>query len=57
MNEYLKAAVDGSLAGIRETPRGFFAPAIAFFKWAKRITDSVVGEAKGQTQSNPAGHH
>jgi len=45
MNEYLKSAVEGSWAGIKESPRGFFAPAIAFFGWAMRITATVLGDA------------
>ena len=41
MNKYLKAAVDGSLQGIRETPRLYFAPVTALLGWMYRVTESV----------------
>lgn len=41
MNKYLKAAVDGSLRGIRETPRLYFAPITALLAWMFRVTESV----------------
>ncbi|UGB45432.1 hypothetical protein LQ772_15855 [Frateuria edaphi] len=41
MNTYLKAAVDGSLQGIRETPRLYFAPVTTLLAWMYQVTESV----------------
>lgn len=41
MNKYIKAAITGSLEGIRETPRLYFAPVIAFFKWMYRVAEQA----------------
>lgn len=34
--------LDGFLKGARETPRGFFAPAIAIWRLLLRTTDSLI---------------
>lgn len=51
MSKNLQAALEGALAGIMETPRGFFAPGIAFFRWAMGVTDSVLGEGAARPES------
>lgn len=46
MNEYLEAARDGFVQGVKETPRGFFAPVIALFRWMARVTNGVLAESQ-----------
>jgi hypothetical protein len=36
--------LDGFLKGARETPRGFFAPAIALWRLLLRTTESLIRE-------------
>lgn len=57
MNKSLQAALEGVLAGIKETPRGFFAPGIAFFRWAMGITGSVLCEASAQPEEKEPPAH
>jgi len=45
MNDILKAMGEGFKLGARETPRGFFAPVIVFFRWLSRITDEEMRKA------------
>jgi hypothetical protein len=42
MNDNLKAFLEGAVEGAKETPRGFFAPVIAFFAWLNRVTDEAL---------------
>lgn len=42
MNDNLKAFLEGVVEGAKETPRGFFAPVIAFFAWLNRVTDEAL---------------
>ena len=42
MNDNLKAFCEGVVEGAKETPRGFFAPVIAFFAWLNRVTDEAL---------------
>ncbi len=39
MNDFLK----GFIKGAKETPRGFFAPAIAIWRLLISVTDSLIG--------------
>lgn len=61
MNKYLKAAVDGSLQGIRETPRLYFAPVTALAAWMYRVTESVRLKRRHEKSSHDdlrlASHH
>jgi len=43
LNENFKAFLEGAVEGAKETPRGFFAPVIAFFAWLNRVTDEALG--------------
>jgi hypothetical protein len=36
MKQYYKAFIEGMRRGARETPRGFFAPFLAFYRWLSR---------------------
>ncbi len=42
MNDNFKAFLEGVVEGAKETPRGFFAPVIAFFAWLNRVTDEAL---------------
>lgn len=33
MNKYVRAALDGAWQAIRETPRQYFSPIVAIFRW------------------------
>jgi hypothetical protein len=46
MNDNFKDFKSGFAQGARETPRGFFAPIIAFFRWMDRVTDEVMKDAE-----------
>ncbi|MEY2116978.1 hypothetical protein [Rhodanobacter sp. FW106-PBR-R2A-1-13] len=45
MNPRVEAMVQGFMQGARETPRGFFAPVIVFFRWLDRLTDEEMRRA------------
>jgi hypothetical protein len=47
MNEFLKAFKDGFIQGARETPRGFFAPVVAMYRWLDLVTDEAM-KGKGR---------
>ena len=40
--------VQGFIKGAKETPRGFFAPAVALWRLLVGVTDSLVGEKAHQ---------
>ena len=42
MNEILKASWHGFVKGLRETPRGYFAPLVALCRWLYRVTDDAL---------------
>ncbi|AGG89021.1 hypothetical protein [Rhodanobacter denitrificans] len=42
MNDNVKAFIEGFVQGVKETPRGFFAPVTAFFRWLNRVTDEAM---------------
>jgi hypothetical protein len=46
MNDNFKDFKSGFVQGVRETPRGFFAPVIAFFRWMDRVTDEVMKDTE-----------
>lgn len=46
MNDNFKDFKSGFIQGARETPRGFFAPIIALFRWMDRVTDEVMKDTK-----------
>lgn len=56
MNDVLKAFLDGCAQGARETPRGFFAPVVALFRWLDRVTDEAMGQVEANHQSRLAKH-
>jgi len=56
MNNYLKAFVEGCIQGAKETPRGFFAPAVALFRWLNRVTDEALNDGKVARQHRVAKH-
>ncbi|MGH8159345.1 MAG: hypothetical protein ACREPQ_14590 [Rhodanobacter sp.] len=56
MSDYLKAFWNGCIQGAKETPRGFFAPLVALFRWLDRATDEALAENQS-SESRLAGHH
>lgn len=57
MNENLKAFCEGFVRGAKETPRQFFAPVIALYRWIGRLSDEVVQEQhQDHSQRIAAGH-
>lgn len=42
MRENFNAFAEGFIRGMKETPRGFFAPVIVMWKWLDRVTDPSV---------------
>jgi Protein of unknown function (DUF2384) len=46
MNDNFKDFKSGFVQGVRETPRGFFAPVIALFRWMDRVTDEVMQDTE-----------
>lgn len=53
MNDNLKAFGRGFIKGIKESPRGFFAPLVAALKWMQRVTDDAL---KDGARHSPSGH-
>lgn len=53
MNESLNAFGRGFIRGVKESPREFFAPFVAVWKWFDQVTDPnrLIGQpAKSQDQ-------
>lgn len=50
MNDNWKAFFEGMVEGAKETPRGFFAPVIAFFAWLNRVTDEAMIKSADRAQ-------
>jgi len=46
MNEFLSAFIQGFVKGAKETPRGFFAPAIYLWQRIVKMYDSVIFDQK-----------
>ncbi|MBB6188978.1 hypothetical protein [Rhodanobacter sp. MP7CTX1] len=56
MNESLKAFKDGFIQGVRETPRGFFAPVLALCHWLNRVTDDAMRGKGRKDERRPIIH-
>jgi hypothetical protein len=54
MNDNFKDFKSGFVQGVRETPRGFFAPVIAFFRWMDRVTDEAMKDTEYRKPAAPA---
>jgi hypothetical protein len=54
MNNNFKDFKSGFVQGVRETPRGFFAPVIALFRWMDRVTDEVMKDTEYRKPAAPA---
>lgn len=44
MNDFVK----GFIQGAKETPRGFFAPAVAVWRLLVGVTDSLIRKSRGK---------
>ncbi len=54
MNDNFKSFKRGFIEGAKETPRGFFAPIFALFRWMDRVTDEAMSGKQNQSTSVPA---
>ncbi|WP_181952546.1 hypothetical protein [Vulcaniibacterium gelatinicum] len=45
MRVFFKGFLEGAAQGLRETPRGYLAPALAFFRWLFLVTDREIRRA------------
>ena len=50
MNDNFKDFKSGFVQGAKETPRGFFAPIIALFRWMSQVTDEVMKDTECRAQ-------
>lgn len=54
MNDNFKNFKSGFIQGAKETPRGFFAPVMALFRWMDRVTDEVMKDTENKSSAVPA---
>jgi hypothetical protein len=54
MNDNFKSFKRGFIEGAKETPRGFFAPIFALFRWMDRVTDEGMNGKENQSLAVPA---
>jgi hypothetical protein len=45
MRHFVEAFIEGFIKGAKETPRGFFAPAVAVWRLLVDTTDSLTGRS------------
>lgn len=57
MREMLKAAASAFMEGVRETPRGFFAPVTGTFRLLSRAVNDEIGRSAATHPRPRRDHH